>query len=124
MSEDRPDRPFVAVSPPGASTAVGHAMGVAAPIGAVSTKDRERAARTSLEREGVGVVLRTALPGHVMVQRRGDDGTWETIEKMAASHAGRTPVELPGAAGATTFRVVFVPKNTDINAWVSEDLEA
>jgi hypothetical protein len=99
-------------------------MGVAAPIGAVSRKDRQRAGKTSLRREGTStLVLLTALPGSVRLQR-GDDGSWETLEKRPASRLGRTRIELPQAATASaqTFRVVFLPRNPNITSWVSEEI--
>ena len=101
-------------------------MAVAAPIGAVSRKDRERAGKTALYREGPSTyVLVTELPGSVMLQRRGVDGTWETVDARSASHLGRTDIELPQAEAAAppTYRVVFSPKNPNLNPWVSENLD-
>ena len=100
-------------------------MGVAAPVGAVSRKDRERAARTSLRPEGRATfLLLAALPGTVSLQRRDEDGTWETLDRRRASRRGRTRVRLPEeAAGAPqTFRVVFSPKNPNITSWISADI--
>jgi hypothetical protein len=124
---DQPERPTIAVSVPMNSGAgMSPSVGVAAPIGAVSRKDRERAGRTSLRREGTSnVLLDTALPGRVILQRRGADGTWETVHTQPASHLGSTRIELPHEAAPLppTFRVVFSPKNTNINSWISEDID-
>jgi hypothetical protein len=99
-------------------------MGVAAPVGAVSRKDRDRAARTALRREGAsGLVLLTALRGRVSLQRRRSDGAWETLVGRRASWSGRTRLELPReAAQGSTFRVVFSPRNPNIAAWVADDV--
>ena len=100
-------------------------MGVAAPIGAVSRKDRQRAARTSLRRDAAsGLVLVTALPGSVSLQRRATDGGWETVRSRPASRLGRTRIELPDEPGPSpqAFRVVFTPKNSDITSWISQDI--
>lgn len=125
---DQPERPVVAVSVPMNSGAgMSPSVGVAAPIGAVSRKDRERATKTALRREGPSsLVLVTELPGSVMLQRRGADGDWETLDRRPASRLGSTPIELPGEATPTptTFRVVFAPKNTDITSWISEAVDA
>lgn len=124
--DDRPDRGIQAVSLPmdtGAGMSPG--MGVAAPIGAVSRKDRLRAGRTALRREGTSaVLLLTALPGSVSLQRRGGDGTWETVQRRPASRLGRTRLELPREATASppTYRVVFSPRNPYITSWISGDL--
>lgn len=101
------------------------AMGVAAPIGAVSRKDRARAGRTSLRQEDAStLLLLTALPGSVSLQRRGDDGSWETLAKRPASRLGRTRIALPPEATASpqTFRVVFAPRNSNITSWISGDV--
>ena len=101
-------------------------MGVAAPVGAVSRKDRERAGKTALYREGAsGVLVDTELPGSVALQRRGADGTWETLDTRRASRLGRTKIELPdaGAPSPRTYRVVFSPKNANIPAWTSENID-
>jgi len=101
-------------------------MGVAAPVGAVSRKDRERAGKTSLRRDGASTVLLTALPGTVSLQRRGPDGTWETLHSRPASRLGRTRLGLPqdeAAAPPRTFRVVFSPRNANIPSWVSGDID-
>ncbi|GEN79828.1 hypothetical protein [Actinotalea fermentans] len=117
MSEDQ-DRPIVAAGvPTGLHTP---AMGIAAPIGAVSRKDRLRAARTALRRDGSDVVLRVALPGTASLQRRGTDGVWETV---ATRRVGRLRTARFAPAPGATARVVFAPRNTDISAWVSEPLE-
>ena len=101
-------------------------MGVAAPLGAVSRRDRERAARISLQQEGPsGLVLRSALAGSVSLQERGADGMWQTLDKRRTSRLGRTRIELPARSGApsTTFRVVFAPRNPNIISWISEELD-
>ncbi len=125
MSEGA-DRASRAVSVPMDSGAgMSASMGVAAPIGAVSRRNRERAARTSLRREGpAGVLLLTALQGTVTLQRRAPDGTWESVTRRRASRLGRTRLELPRGAAQSpeTFRVVFSPRNSHITSWVSEDL--
>jgi hypothetical protein len=126
---DTPERPVIAVMPP-QNTGGSVSMGVSAPIGAVSRKDRERAAKTALLRDDPTTLLLTAeLPGRILLERRGEDGAWETVEKYPASRSGRTRIAIPqapeGAApGSRTFRVVFAPKNVDITSWVSEDIEA
>ena len=120
------ERAVTAVSVPMSSggTGMSPSMGVAAPIGAVSRKDRQRAGRTSLHREGTSLLLRTALPGRVSLQRRADDGSWETVVRRPASRLGRTRLELPGdaTASAGTFRVVFAPRNPNLTAWISPDV--
>lgn len=117
MSENQ-DRPIVAAGvPTGVHTP---AMGIAAPIGAVSRKDRLRAARTTLRRDGSDVVLRVALAGTASLQRRGADGAWESVETRRVGRL-RTARFTPAPGAAT--RVVFAPRNTDITAWVSEPLE-
>lgn len=126
---DTPERPVIAVMPP-QSAGGSVSMGVSAPIGAVSRKDRERAAKTSLLREGPTTLLLAAeLPGRILLERRGRDGTWDTVETHAASRSGRTRIDLPPApagagSGSPAFRVVFAPKNVDITSWVSEEIEA
>lgn len=124
--DDHGERAVSAVNVP-MSTGEGMSpsMGVAAPIGAVSRKDRERAGRTSLRRDGTSrLTLLTSLPGTVSLQRRDVDGSWETLDRRPASRLGRTRVELPGAATAArqTYRVVFSPKNSNITAWISEEI--
>lgn len=103
---------------------VSASMGVAAPIGAVSRRTRLRAGRTSLQQEGNSAVLRTALPGSAILQRQADGGTWETLERRSTSRRGRTRIELPQEAGpsASTFRMVFSPRNANVPSWVSEAL--
>lgn len=122
----RPERAHtVTTLPADSGTGGAPSVGVAAPIGAVSRKDRERAGKTSLQQEGTGsLVLHTALPGNVRVQRRNADGTWETIDSRRASRWGRTRIDLPPEADAPpqTFRVVFSPKNSNIAAWVSGNI--
>lgn len=101
-------------------------MGVTAPVGAVSRKDLERAGRTSLRREGrFDLVLSTALPGSASLQRRGVDGTWETISVRSTSRFRRARIDLPQqrASAPRTFRVVFSPKNPNITSWISEDVD-
>lgn len=101
-------------------------MGYAAPVGALSRKDRIRAGRTSLEREGTsGFLLVTALPGIVTLQHRGTDGIWQTRDKRRASRRGRTRIELPREAASppTSFRVVFSPKNANLASWISETID-
>lgn len=119
---EQPERPFIAVQiPTGAGRAT--AVGVHAPIGAVSRKDRNRAGRTALRREGEDLVLETALPGTVSLQRRAPGGTWDTVEAIPSAHTGQTRLELPrGVDGPATYRVVFTPKNEDINTWISPDV--
>ncbi len=122
--DEQPERPFVAVQiPTGAGRAT--AVGVHAPIGAVSRKDRTRAARTALRREDdTTLVLTTALPGTVRLQRRVGGG-WEALEELPASRTGQTRLTLPpDAEPGTTYRVVFAPRNEDITAWVSADVLA
>jgi hypothetical protein len=125
MSE-QPERPFIAVQiPTGAGRAT--AVGVHAPIGAVSRKDRARAARTALRQEGPsGLVLATELPGTVSLQRWATGSTWDTLETRPASRDGQTRLELPQGPASTpgTYRVVFAPKNVDITSWISEDVLA
>ena len=123
---DRQDEASRAVSVPmNSGVGMSASMGVAAPLGAVSRKDRERAGKTSLQREGSSLVLLTALPGSVILQRREADGTWETLDKRPASRLGRTPIGLPQEAATSpqTFRVVFSPKNANITSWISENVE-
>lgn len=122
--DDQPERAIkAATTPMGMGTPF---MAVAAPVGAVGRRDRERAGRTSLQREGpASLLLRTALPGSAILQRRGVDGTWETLDTRSASRLRRTRIELPqGAASSpTTFRVVFSPRNTNITSWVSDNID-
>lgn len=121
--DEQPERPFVAVQiPTGAGRAT--AVGVHAPIGAVSRKDRTRAARTALRREGPELVLTTALPGTVKLQRRAGS-EWETLATEPASRTGENRLTLPpDAAPGTTYRVVFTPKNEDITSWISAEILA
>lgn len=121
---DQPERAIKAATMPMGMGSP--SMGVAAPVGAVSRKDRERAGKTSLRREGTSsLFLRTALPGSVILQRRGVDGTWETLDKQPATRLGSTRIELPQEAASSppTFRVVFSPKNTNITSWISENVD-
>lgn len=125
--DDHGERAVSAVNVP-MSTGAGMSpsMGVAAPIGAVSRKDRERAGRTSLRRDGTSLLtLLTSLPGTVSLQRRDADGSWETLDRRPASRLGRTPIELPPEAASPprTVRVVFSPRNSNIAAWVSEEID-
>lgn len=124
--DDQRERAIEAVSVPMSSgQGMSPSMGVAAPIGAVSRKDRERAAQTSLRRQGPsGFLLLTELPGSVSLQRRDVDGTWEPLDRRPASRLGRTRVELPQEAAPSprTYRVVFSPQSSNITAWISEDI--
>ena|SRR5450830_1184803 len=89
-------------------------------------QDRQRAGKTSLQREGTtDLLLITALPGSVILQRRGTDGTWETLDKRPASRGGRTRIELPQEAASSppNFRVMFAPKNANITSWISENID-
>lgn len=122
MSE-QPERSFKAVSWPGTGGGAGNAaVAVSAPVGAVSRKDRERAARTTLEQDGPGVALLSQTPGSVLLQRRSTDGEWETLSTEPASRQGRTPITLPQDA-SPPFRVVFSPKNPNLTSWVSEPFD-
>ncbi|MDT0164894.1 hypothetical protein Q9R32_04930 [Actinotalea sp. AC32] len=126
--DGRHERATVAVSVPmSTGPGVSPGMGVAAPIGAVSRKDRERARATALRREGPShLLLLSALPGSVLLQRRGTDGSWTTISKRTASRSGRTRIELPhaGDAAPSAVRVVFSPKNANITSWISQTVDA
>ena len=100
-------------------------VGVAAPIGAVSRKDLQRAGKTSLRQEGASrFLLLTALPGDVRVQRQSVGGAWQTLDTRRASRLGRTYIDLPREAAPPpqTFRVVFSPKNSNISSWISENI--
>ena len=122
---DQPERATKAMLlPMDAGPGMG-SMGVAAPVGAVSRKDRERAGKTALYREGASsVLLDTELPGSVALQRRGADGTWETLETRRSSRLGRTRIELPDdAASSSVFRVKFSPKNAHLPSWTSENID-
>ncbi|WP_250445529.1 hypothetical protein [Actinotalea sp. C106] len=124
--DDREDRAVTAASVPMSSGGMSPSMGVAAPVGAVSRKDRQRAARTSLSRDGAStVLLRTALAGVVSLQRRDGDGTWQTLDRRRASRLRRTRIALPQKETGTpqTFRVVFSPKNPNIASWISADVD-
>ncbi|WP_199423402.1 hypothetical protein [Actinotalea solisilvae] len=119
------DRPTVAVSVPMSSGGMGASMGVAAPIGAVSRRVRERARRTALRRgTASSTVLVTAIPGTVALQRRAADGSWKTVRTRRAALLGRTRIDLPPDAGASPrpYRVVFAPRNPNLVPWISEDL--
>ena len=122
--DGQPERTFKALNPSiGTGT---HSMATAAPVGAVRRRDRERAGKTALHREGPStLVLDTALPGSVALQRW-TDGTWETLETWPSSRPGRTRIDLPDDAAPSpmTFRVVFSPKNANIPAWTSEDIDS
>lgn len=61
-----------------------------------------------------------------MLQRRVEDGGWETIHARSAARLGRTKIDLPddAASSQATFRVVFLPKNANIPAWTSELVDA
>lgn len=124
MSEPS-ERAFKAVSVP-MSTGAGMSpsVGVAAPVGAVSRKDRERSRATSLRQEGAELLLRTSLPGAVSLQRRSADGTWETLDRRPASRLGLTRIALPTdqTSPAPTFRVVFAPRNPNLPSWISPEV--
>ncbi len=123
-----PDRGSAAVSVPMSSgTGMSPSFGVAAPIGAVSRRTRDRARATSLQPDGPSsFVLRTALAGHVSLQRRGVDGAWETLSRRRTSRRGRTRIDLPQPATARrpVFRVVFAPRSPHLTPWISGDLGA
>ena len=121
---DQSERPVKAMLlPMDAGPGMG-SMGVAAPVGAVSRKDRKRAERTALYREGrSGIRLDTALPGSVALQRWAD-GTWETLATRRASRLGRTRLELPDdATSSSVFRLKFSPKNANLPSWTSETID-
>lgn len=121
---DQPERPITAVSVPMNSGAgMSPSVGVAAPVGAVSRKDRERASRTSARREGASVVVHTELPGTVTLQGRDAGGAWDALDRRPAARLGDTRIDLPQDAASSIVRVVFTPRNTDINAWVSESID-
>lgn len=123
---DHAERPIAAVNVPmNTGPGMGASFGVAAPIGAVKAKDRLRAGRTALHRDGAGhVTLTTELPGSVSLQRRAADGSWETVQRRATWRRARTGFDLPGDASPETHRVVFTPRNGNIPAWVSEPIDA
>ena len=123
---DRQDSATAAVSVPmDSGPGMNASFGVAAPVGAVGRKERLRAGNTSLLREGDSTfLLHTAVPGSVALQRKGTDGTWDTLSTVQASRVGRTPIELPTdpSPAARTFRVVFSPRNSNLPSWVSDAL--
>lgn len=123
-SADRTERPTAAANVPmGSGPGMSASFGVAAPVGAVKARDRERAARTALHREGPSrVALHTELPGSVSLQRRVSGATWETVEKRRTWRRGRTGFDLPDAS--SPYRVVFTPRNGNIPTWVSEPIDA
>lgn len=125
---DSQERPTVAVSVPMQSGAgMSPAVGVAAPVGAVRRKDRERAARTSLQRDGAALVLHAELPGTVSLQRRGPDGGWETLDTRQVGRTGDTAMAIPqdgGSESPAALRVVFAPRNANLTAWISETVQA
>ena len=125
---DRPERAFTAVSVPmNSGPGMSAAVGVSAPVGAVSRRTRERARRTALSQEGpTTFVLHTELRGTVNVQVRGDDGDWHTITERRAAFFGRTRLELPSptVGSSRKLRVVFSPRNANVTAWVSDDIQA
>ena len=122
----QPERPFVALNPLNDSAPGGGTMALAAPVGAVSRRDRTRAARTALIREDeTRLVLVTDLPGTVSLQRREALDGWVTVARMPASRGGRTTVPLSADEGTTwAYRVVFAPRNANITSWVSEEIRA
>ena len=125
--DDQPERATKAISVPMSSgPGMSPSMGVAAPVGAVGRKDRERAGKTTLHREGrSSVALDTSLPGSVTLQRRAADGAWETLVQRPASRLGRTRIDLPDddAPSPSSYRVVFAPKNANITSWISEVID-
>ena len=120
---DTPERATIGILPPMGQGTV--SMGVAAPVGSVSRKDRERAGKTALYREGSTILLDTELPGSVTLQRRDADGTWQMLDKQPVSHSGCTTIELPDDAASppSTFRLVFAPRNPNITSWISENID-
>jgi hypothetical protein len=122
---DRTDRAAAAANVPmSGGPGMSASFGVAAPIGAVKAKDRLRAGRTALHREGPSrVALVTELPGTVSLQRRTTDGTWETLRRSRRWRRGRTVLDLSEAADGDVVRVVFAPRNGHIAAWVSGPIE-
>lgn len=98
-------------------------FGTAAPVGAVSRKDRERATRTALRREGDDLFLITALPGTAHLQRQ-EAGRWETVTTKRTSRLRRTRLALPQDGAAASYRVKFSPKNGHIPAWESPVIDA
>ena len=67
--------------------------------------------------------MHTELPGTVALQRRDVGGAWDALDKRPAARLGDTRIDLPQDAASSTFRVVFTPRNMDINAWVSETID-
>lgn len=121
---ETPERPLAAASVP-MDTGGNPSFAVAAPVGGgVSRKDRLRAGRTALRRDGTTLALVTALPGGVLLQRRGADGAWETVTRRRASRLRACRLELPaaGTAQAASYRVVFAPRNENIPSWVSAEI--
>lgn len=123
---EQSERPIAAANVPmSGGPGMSASFGVAAPIGAVRTKDRERASRTALHREGPSrIALATELPGGVSLQRRASGGTWETVQTRRTWRRGRTGFDLPADASTQTYRVVFTPRNGNIPTWVSEPIDA
>lgn len=122
---DSTERPTAAANVPmSGGPGMSASFGVAAPVGAVKAKDRERAARTALHREDPSrVALHTELPGSVSLQRRVSGATWETVERRRTWRRGRTGFDLPDAP-SQTYRLVFTPRNGNIPTWVSEPIDA
>lgn len=123
MSAQQPDQPVAAVVPL-MDTSHGDAAGVHAATGAVSRKDRERADRTALARNGSTLVLRVELPGTATLQRRADDGTWDVVDSKPATKKEPTTFDLPPEPAGPTYRVVFAPTNEDLNTWISAEVLA
>lgn len=123
--DDR-ERPTAAANVPmSGGPGMSPSFGVAAPIGAVRTKDRERATRTALHREGPSrVALHTELPGRVSLQRRVSGATWETVQERRTWRRGRTRFDLSAGAPSQAYRLVFTPRNGNIPTWVSDAIDA
>ena len=121
---DRTERPMAAANVPMSSgPGMSASFGVAAPIGAVKAKDRLRAGRTALHREGPSrVALATELPGTVRLQRRTAGGGWETVAERRRWRRARTAFDLPEDPSRGFHRVLFTPRNGNIPAWVSEPI--
>jgi hypothetical protein len=121
---DQPERASHAAQVPMNSGAgMSASFGTAAPVGAVSRKDRQRATRTALRREGPDLLLVTALPGTALLQRQ-EGGRWETVTTKRASRLRRTRLALPQDEPAASYRVMFSPKNGNIPSWVSPVVDA
>ena len=116
----RKGRPAVALSAP---VDGGTAFGVAAPAGSVTQKDVNRARNTSMERRGATVVMHTQLGGRVRLQRLRADGGWDTVREMPVWrfwHRTRVNLASPQLGPDEALRVLFLPRNPGLQAWVSE----